>query len=41
MGISENTKYRIKRLYEAGYSCFEIAKSFGMPESVVRHIISK
>ena len=38
MGISKQTCERIKAMYNAGYSCKEIAETFGISENMVQAV---
>ena len=39
MGISKKTCEKIIVLFQAGYSCTEIAKKFGLREGLIRNIV--
>lgn len=41
MGIKKETIEKIKALFEAGYSCVEIAERFGLRESLIRSIVNR
>ena len=41
MGITKETLEKIKALFNAGYSCVEIAEKFGLPESMIRSIVNR
>ena len=41
MGITKETCAKIKALFDAGYTCVEIAEKFGLKESLIRSIVNR